>query len=54
MQSFNIAFMGHFETSSAQDVQQWIRRNRGRVFMVYQIGEILSIAYIKAAVLCLT
>jgi cellobiose-specific phosphotransferase system component IIB len=49
MQPLDIAFIGPSKTYYAQEVEQWIRSNPGRVITVYQIGELFGRAYMKAA-----
>jgi hypothetical protein len=51
MQPLDVAFMSPFKTYYAQEITNWLRQNPGRVVTVYQIGELFSKAYMRAATL---
>jgi len=49
MQPLNKAFMEPLKTFYCQEIGKWLRSNPGRVFTVYQIGELLGNAHKRTA-----
>ncbi|CAH1971108.1 unnamed protein product [Acanthoscelides obtectus] len=49
MQPLDLAFMSPFKTYCSQEIETWLKNHIGIPFSVYQIGQLLDKAYLKAA-----
>lgn len=49
MQPLDVSFMKPLKVFYSNEIETWLRANPGRVVTVYQIGELLGKAYMKAA-----
>lgn len=49
MQPLDLSFMSPFKTYYSQEIETWLKNHVGRNVTVYQIGELLGKAYLKAA-----
>jgi hypothetical protein len=49
MQPLVFSFMSSFKTYYAQEIEQWMRRNDGRVVTIYQVAELFGNTYLRAA-----